>query len=81
MIADKHKFYLFPLLQPLYGFGGKDPARFARAAGHQDLVYVHDPELSFEQVCTLACVHSWPALHKLSVSVLHDTSRLHSWPA
>ncbi|KAL0022759.1 hypothetical protein WJX79_000193 [Trebouxia sp. C0005] len=36
-------------VQPLYGFGGKDPARFARAAGHQDLVYVHDPELTFEQ--------------------------------
>lgn len=37
-------------LQPLYGFGGKDPARFAKAAGHQDLLYVHDPELTFEQV-------------------------------
>ncbi|KAL3148177.1 hypothetical protein ABBQ38_014457 [Trebouxia sp. C0009 RCD-2024] len=36
-------------VQPLYGFGGKDPARFARAAGHQDLLYVHDPELTFEQ--------------------------------
>ena len=69
------------LLQPLYGFGGKDPARFARAAGHQDLVYVHDPELTFEQVCMLACLqhglhdticrHSW----------LHDTCCLHSWPA
>ena len=44
-------------MQPLYGFGGKDPARFARAAGHQDLLYVHDPELSFEQVqrLNLAC--------------------------
>lgn len=37
-------------MQPLYGFGSKDPARFARAAGHQDLLYVHDSELSFEQV-------------------------------
>ena len=45
------------ILQPLYGFGGKDPARFARAAGHQDLLYVHDPELTFEQVCVLACLH------------------------
>lgn len=45
-------------MQPLYGFGGKDPARFAKAAGHQDLLYVHDPELSFEQV-QLLC----PSLH------------------
>ena len=37
-------------MQPLYGFGSEDPARFARAAGHQDLLYVHDSELSFEQV-------------------------------
>ncbi|DBA87405.1 hypothetical protein WJX77_003935 [Trebouxia sp. C0004] len=36
-------------VQPLYGFGGKDPARFARAAGQLDLLYVHDPELTFEQ--------------------------------
>ena len=41
------------ILQPLYGFGSKDPARFARAAGHQDLLYIHDAELSFEQVVTL----------------------------
>ena len=40
-------------LQPLLGFGGKDPARFVRAAGFQDLFYLQDPELSFEQVSSL----------------------------
>lgn len=60
-VAEKHKSFFSVVMQPLYGFGGKDPARFARAAGHQDLVYVHDPELTFEQVCMLACLHSWPA--------------------
>ena len=33
---------LYLSLQPLYGFGGKDPARFVRAAGHADLFYVQD---------------------------------------
>eukprot|EP00891_Asterochloris_glomerata_P007197 jgi/Astpho2/7197/e_gw1.00113.34.1_t len=37
-------------VMPLLGFGGKDPARFVRAAGFQDLFYLQDPELSFEQV-------------------------------
>ena len=45
------------LLQPLYGFAGKDPARFARAAGHQDLLYVHDPEMTFEQVRLYFILH------------------------
>ena len=44
---------IFCCLQPLLGFGGKDPARFVRAAGFQDLFYLQDPELSFEQVSPL----------------------------
>ncbi len=50
-LGETHVTAICLLLQPLYGFGGKDPARFARAAGHQDLLYMHDPELTFEQVC------------------------------
>jgi len=37
-------------VQPLYGFGNKDPARFVRAAGHPDVFYVEDRELSVDQV-------------------------------
>ena len=36
---------------PLLGWAAaRDGARFARAAGHGDLYYVEDPELSFEEV-------------------------------
>lgn len=67
-------------LQPLYGFGGKDPARFAKAAGHQDLLYVHDPELTFEQVqsACLACSnHADDADMGLLAKKLHQHGFLH----
>lgn len=38
------------LLQPLYGFGSRDPAKFLRVATHPELMYVRDPELNFQQV-------------------------------
>ncbi|KAK9812091.1 hypothetical protein WJX73_005731 [Symbiochloris irregularis] len=37
-------------VEPTYGFSGKDPLRFIRAATHSDLFYVDDPTLSLEQV-------------------------------
>ena len=46
-------------LQPLYGFGGKDPARFVRAAGHADLFYVQDLDTPIGQAsaCHICCTH------------------------
>ncbi|KAL6770899.1 hypothetical protein ACKKBF_B33155 [Auxenochlorella protothecoides x Auxenochlorella symbiontica] len=32
--------------EPLYGFSGRDPAKFLRAAGHPDVYYVDDPDVS-----------------------------------
>ncbi len=38
-------------VEPMYGFSNnKDPAKFVRAAGHPDVYFVQDPELSFDQV-------------------------------
>lgn len=37
-------------VEPLYGFGGKHPARFARAAGFPDVFYVEDRDLNIDQV-------------------------------
>lgn len=38
-------------LQPMYSFASStDRARFVRAAGHPDVAFLHDQELSFEQV-------------------------------
>ena len=59
------------MLQPLYGFSGKDPARFARAAGHQDLLYLHDPELTFEQVTLLTSQHRHQQHVAAHVSVIN----------
>lgn len=33
------------MAQPLYGFMGRDPAKFLRAAGHPDVYYVNDPDI------------------------------------
>ena len=38
------------LVQSVFGFGGKDPARFVKASGHPDLYYVDDPEEAVEKV-------------------------------
>eukprot|EP00232_Nephroselmis_pyriformis_P011453 CAMPEP_0182887652 /NCGR_PEP_ID=MMETSP0034_2-20130328/20963_1 /TAXON_ID=156128 /ORGANISM="Nephroselmis pyriformis, Strain CCMP717" /LENGTH=144 /DNA_ID=CAMNT_0025021029 /DNA_START=47 /DNA_END=478 /DNA_ORIENTATION=- len=37
-------------VEPMYGFGNKDPLRFVRAAGHPDVFYVEDRDLSFSQI-------------------------------
>ncbi|KAK9812628.1 hypothetical protein WJX72_000897 [[Myrmecia] bisecta] len=37
-------------VEPVYGAGSKDPARFLRAAGHSDLFFVDDPELNVQQL-------------------------------
>ncbi|KAI8476880.1 MAG: TATA box binding protein associated factor-domain-containing protein [Monoraphidium minutum] len=37
-------------VEPLYGFGGRDPMRFVRASGHPDLFFKADPERSFSQL-------------------------------
>jgi len=38
------------VLQPVYGFSSKDPAKFLRVAAHPELMYMQDPEVSFNQV-------------------------------
>lgn len=51
--------------QPVYGFNSKDPAKFLRVAPHSELMYVQDPEVTFNQVrCgaevfVLLCVRGW----------------------
>jgi hypothetical protein len=40
-----------PVLQPVFGFNSKDPAKFLRVAPNSELMYVQDPEVSFNQVC------------------------------
>eukprot|EP00873_Tetraselmis_striata_P024590 jgi/Tetstr1/444854/TSEL_032696.t1 len=37
-------------VEPLYGFGSKHPARFARAAGYPDVFYVEDRDINIDQV-------------------------------
>jgi hypothetical protein len=44
-----------PVLQPVYGFNSKDPAKFLRVAPNSELMYVQDPEVSFNQVITWWC--------------------------
>lgn len=36
-------------VEPQYGFGGRDPCRYLRAAGHADLFFVEDPVQELEQ--------------------------------
>ena len=53
-------------LQPLYGFGSKDPARFVRAAGHADLFYVQDLDTPTGQAsaCHFCCMHpAWKGMY------------------
>ena len=38
------------LPQPTYSLSASDPAKFVRAAGHPDVSFLHDRELSFEEV-------------------------------
>ncbi|KAK2079320.1 hypothetical protein QBZ16_003011 [Prototheca wickerhamii] len=40
------------LRNPLYGFMSRDPAKFLRAAGHPDVYYVSDPEVSVAAVAS-----------------------------
>ncbi|WIA30920.1 hypothetical protein OEZ86_000972 [Tetradesmus obliquus] len=37
-------------VEPLYGFGSRDPAKFLRVATHPELMYVRDPELSYHEL-------------------------------
>ena len=61
------------VLQPVYGFSSKDPAKFLRVAAHPELMFVQDTEASFNQVPG-ACMgrRTWLAccLHAI-LPVLH----------
>ncbi|KAG1668853.1 hypothetical protein FOA52_004948 [Chlamydomonas sp. UWO 241] len=37
-------------VEPVYGFGDKDPAKFVRATGHPDVCLLQDRELSFDRL-------------------------------
>lgn len=68
------------VLQPVYGFNSKDPAKFLRVAPNSELMYVQDPEVSFNQVqCAgLGCmVDAWgrPAAAESQNGLLPVTTR------
>eukprot|EP00879_Flechtneria_rotunda_P027105 GHRR01028973.1.p2 GENE.GHRR01028973.1~~GHRR01028973.1.p2 ORF type:complete len:107 (+),score=22.88 GHRR01028973.1:149-469(+) len=37
-------------VEPVFGFGSRDPAKFLRVATHPELMYVQDMELNYHQV-------------------------------
>eukprot|EP00775_Hariotina_reticulata_P010004 gene10004-10158_t len=37
-------------VEPLFGFGSKDAAKFLKVAGHPELVFVRDAELNYQQL-------------------------------
>ncbi|KAF8068263.1 TAF6 [Scenedesmus sp. PABB004] len=37
-------------VEPVYGFAGRDPAKFSRVATHPELMYVRDPEMSYHEL-------------------------------
>lgn len=43
------------MLQSVYGFGGKDPARFTKAVGYPDLYFIEDLEVPVEKVSHCLC--------------------------
>ncbi|KAF5837507.1 hypothetical protein DUNSADRAFT_4254 [Dunaliella salina] len=49
-LAPDTEYRMRELIQPLYGFSNKDPAKYIKAAGHPDLYCLQDKELSIEQL-------------------------------